>query len=85
MPGLTHFLALGPGCWGRGTDRRTAVNAMRRRWPVFATSGYYRVFKVSAAHGVDEQGRLVGPARPAPLLVAEGEVFNRRSMRRAGY
>lgn len=42
----THFLAIGPHCWGRGTDMATAIKNASKNWP----REYHRIKRPRREH-----------------------------------
>lgn len=60
---LTHYLCVGPYCWGKSTKLGLAVAAAKRNYPSFAgrkTSFMgYDIYKVAGDAYVSEDGRIV--------------------------
>jgi len=71
----THFLCIGPQCWGIATNVGAAVAAAKKNWPSYGQPGRffsYDVWSVPASTYVDYLGMIrcdVGD--PPPLKLRE--------------
>ena len=72
----THYIALGPHCWGKSFDRKRAVSLMKRNWPTeLVPCGEYKVLFVHAEAYVDgADGSIISPKGCAPIEIAKGTV-----------
>lgn len=67
---LTHFLAIGPGCWGRARTERGAIKNMQ--WAGDGQETIYIVWHVHKSASVCGDGSIEWEkGAPAPVKVRE--------------
>lgn len=67
---LTHFIARGPGCWGKAKTQKQAIALMQRAGNGRET--IYEVFNVHASAAICNDGSIEWlKGEPRPVKVAE--------------